>query len=490
MSSPAEVSSGAPPLSAQPLDCAVRKIAAEKSQRRLTPPLLNVDKEWVLAVAMAGAVVFTQSMLMTAGLLYVYFMEDFGASREAAAWPTNLKAAVFGIAGILLPLLHTYLSLFQIAMIGSFLIWISPMICAFAPDMTLIIIFLGAFQGAGMGIVETAVAVAIGTCFQKYRSIAMGLKDGGHTICGLIFPTILSSLEAEYGLRGALGVCGSLCLHVTAFMLTLRRESFTSRRQRPFKDNDRFPIVRPGEDTQTSSGDFVSSSSSKQSASRLQTEGQPVFINVSSPSGARGNIVSSTTPESKSQCESSVPSSDRGVLHNHNIDGHKEDIEKDQQNIFFCPGFYTILLIFAIAQYGIVAARGVIVDYAMDKGADQPKAELMVTYFAVSDFFGRMAIMAFADHGCMSRILVTVVALFLHAVTTLVLPLTSGFRNFLAVYLFSSMTQSTLSPLITVVVADYHGAHRIPLAWGVGGIVAVPLQFATPSITGKCEGKL
>ncbi|XP_077557575.1 uncharacterized protein LOC144172822 [Haemaphysalis longicornis] len=129
MSSPAEVSSGAPPLSAQPLDCAVRKIAAEKSQRRLTPPLLNVDKEWVLAVAMAGAVVFTQSMLMTAGLLYVYFMEDFGASREAAAWPTNLKAAVFGIAG------------------------------------------------AGMGIVETAAAVAIGTCFQKSRSIAMGLKD-------------------------------------------------------------------------------------------------------------------------------------------------------------------------------------------------------------------------------------------------------------------------------------------------------------------------
>lgn len=234
-----------------------------------------------------------------------------------------------------------------------------------------------------MGIVETAAAVAIGTCFQKRRSIAMGLKDGGHTICGLIFPKILSLLEAEYGLRGALGVCGALCLHVTAFMLTLRREPFTSRRQRPFLDNDRFPIASPREDTRTSNGDFISSSPSKQLASRLQTtalthnlEGQPVLTNVSSPPGAGVNVLSSTMAEIKSHSESSVYLSDRGVLHNHNIDGHKEDTEKDKQNIFFSPRFYTIMLMFAIAQYGIVAARGVVVDYAMDKGADQPKAEL------------------------------------------------------------------------------------------------------------------
>ncbi|KAH9379390.1 hypothetical protein HPB48_000479 [Haemaphysalis longicornis] len=345
-----------------------------------------------------------------------------------------------------------------------------------------------------MGIVETVVAVAIGTCFQKCRSIAMGLKEGGHTISGLIFPKILSSLTAEYGLRGALGVCGALCLHVTAFMLTLRREPFTSRRQRHFKEADKVQLGPPKEDVRTPITDIVSSSS-KQSISssenitmRRVLNGSVVFTNVSNASGEKVQAATSNQPRSKQQSRDTVAGTGGGLFQrNRSLDDYKGGIGKDQRKILLSPGFYTKILMFAIAQYGVVAIKAVVVDYGLDKGTDRSKAELMVTYSAASDFIGRIAIMAFADHGRMSRMLVTVVALLLHSVTTLVLPLTSGFEAYLGVYLLSSMMQSSLSPLVTVIVADYHGAHRIPLVWGLSGLMAIPLQFATPSITGKGE---
>ncbi|KAK8773639.1 hypothetical protein V5799_011830 [Amblyomma americanum] len=57
----------------------------------------------------------------------------------------------------------------------------------------------------------------------------MGVKDSGRTLSVLIFPSVVSKLNAEYGFRGALAICGALLMNVTALMLMLRRPQLTRR---------------------------------------------------------------------------------------------------------------------------------------------------------------------------------------------------------------------------------------------------------------------
>ncbi|KAH6931760.1 hypothetical protein HPB50_000353 [Hyalomma asiaticum] len=108
---------------------------------------------WRIAVVGCAVILFTTGVFGTSGLFYVYFMEAFRVSREAASWPASTMAVTLNCSGL------------------------------------------------GIGFVENAMAVTIATSFLNHQSFAMGVKDGGRTLSVLIFPTIVSRFNSLYGIR-------------------------------------------------------------------------------------------------------------------------------------------------------------------------------------------------------------------------------------------------------------------------------------------------
>ncbi|XP_077534893.1 monocarboxylate transporter 12-like isoform X2 [Haemaphysalis longicornis] len=390
-------------------------------------------------------------------------------------------------SGLLVSLLQKYLSMFQIVFLGSVLVWINPMICAFAPNMIFITVFLGGFQGVGMGFVECIVSVAISTCFQKRRGIAMGIKDVGCTLSALVFPKILSLLTAEYTLRGALGICGALCMNVTALVLILRRNPFTIRH----RDSSRkAPAEKPSPQTE----ELLNSSAEK----CTQSERAEIVTKNSSGNELQntvffscgGNDSAPTVQTLKVGNQASQSGKEAVFVLEHDGSSkcdlqtiHKENGSKLQKR-WWRPRFYAVVFQFVIIQYVAVVMRSVNVDYALDKGSELSQAELTVTYCAATDIAGRTAVMMLADCAGLSRTFVACVAMFCYSALTIALRYATGFGSFLALYMCLSMTHASLMTLMLVLVADHFGSNRIAFVWGVSGLLSTPLLLATPSITG------
>ncbi|KAL1474353.1 hypothetical protein MTO96_038035, partial [Rhipicephalus appendiculatus] len=113
-----------------------------QSQKRRTAN--HASAPWRVAVVGGLIVLFATSMFGTSGLFYVYFMDTFGVSHEAASWPASTMAVTLNCAGLVVSLLQRFLSIFQISLLGSLLLWTSLILAAFAPNMGVMTLLFGA----------------------------------------------------------------------------------------------------------------------------------------------------------------------------------------------------------------------------------------------------------------------------------------------------------------------------------------------------------
>lgn len=346
---------------------------------------------------------------------------------------------------------------------------------------------LGFFTGVGMGFVECILSAAISTCFLKRRGIAMGIKDVGCTLSALVFPKILSLLTAEYSLRGALGICGALCMNVTALVLILRRKPFTIRH----RDSSRTtPAEKPSPQTEEllnlrgekcTQSEFTESVTKHSSGNELKNK---VVLSC------RGNDSAPTVQTWKGGNQASQSDKEAVFVLEHdgcsecNVQTIDKEGKSKHPKRWWRPRFYAVVFQFVIIQYVAVVMRSVNVDYALDKGSELSQAELIVTYCAATDIAGRTAVMMLADFAGLSRTFVACVAMFCYSALTIALRYSAGFGSFLASYMCLSMTHASLMTLMLVLVADHFGSNQIAFVWGVSGLLSTPLLLATPSITG------
>ncbi|XP_037277415.2 uncharacterized protein LOC119170345 isoform X1 [Rhipicephalus microplus] len=108
----------------------------------------QTNAPWRVAVVGSLIVLFATSVFGTSGLFYVYFVDTFRVSHEAASWSASTMAAMLNCAGLIVSLLQRFLSIFQISLVGSVLLWTSLMLAAFVPNMELMTLLLGAVHAA------------------------------------------------------------------------------------------------------------------------------------------------------------------------------------------------------------------------------------------------------------------------------------------------------------------------------------------------------
>ncbi|KAH7958617.1 hypothetical protein HPB49_003378 [Dermacentor silvarum] len=106
----------------------------------------HANTSWGVAVVGSAVILFATGVFCTSGLFYVYFVDTFCVSREAASWPASVMGVTLTCSGLVVSLLQCFLSIFQISLLGSILLWTSLMLSAFAPNMQVMTALLGALH--------------------------------------------------------------------------------------------------------------------------------------------------------------------------------------------------------------------------------------------------------------------------------------------------------------------------------------------------------
>lgn len=291
------------------------------------------------------------------------------------------------------------------------------------------IIIICFFAGAGAGTTLVSLSVILATYFDRYRGVASGVKYAGWSCSGLVFPSLLSYLRNEYGLQWTFLMYGAISIHSTAFVLLLREPDWI-KKERKLEER------------------------------RQQTVHNAIPIKAVSQQNSPG-----------SQLDPVI--------------SHKQGDCFGLRVLFRTPMFYVILLHTAWSQYSLSVLQTTIVDYVMDKGSPQDKAEKFITYMSASEMAGRLLVPVLADRGYLRRTTLVMVCFFLLAISTFLLAEVTVYTHCLCICLSESLLFGCITTMKAVLMADYLGIEHVSTCFGIGGLTMFPLIFINPSIIGE-----
>ncbi|XP_075744717.1 uncharacterized protein LOC142803487 [Rhipicephalus microplus] len=154
------------------------------------------------------------------------------------------------------------------------------------------------------------------------------------------------------------------------------------------------------------------------------------------------------------------------------------------------PTFYLLVLGAVASDYTALVVQETIVDYAMDKGVEQKRAELSMTYCAATEFLGRLVLPLVADFKFIGRTTLVASCFSAMTITSLALPHTVSFTGYIIVQMTTIFFLACVTTLKAVLVADSFGAKAVPTFWGANGLALIPLLSANPFITGHFRDKM
>ncbi|KAL1481646.1 hypothetical protein MTO96_015332 [Rhipicephalus appendiculatus] len=152
------------------------------ADRRLSRRVLrkDIDQNWGIAAAAAIASFFNMATQINSGFYFIAIMDTFATDYTSASWPGSVFTIMTYSGSCFVVLLQKFLTVHQIALFGSVLLWTPLIGAAFSPTVTCMTVTLGALHGAGAGIVLVSLMVILGTHFDKYLGAASGIRDAGN----------------------------------------------------------------------------------------------------------------------------------------------------------------------------------------------------------------------------------------------------------------------------------------------------------------------
>lgn len=160
------------------------------------------------------------AVLRSSSVLYVALMEEYNCTYNEATWPFTLIGGVGSLVTVLAGFLAHYLSIRLVVSGGILLNAISVALSSRAVTINQII-YLGALQGAGVGLFVSLIPVLLAQHFDRGRSTAFGFCYAGCTVSSIIFPRLIqhmvlsSTLSHVYevlALSCSIGLFGAMLL--------------------------------------------------------------------------------------------------------------------------------------------------------------------------------------------------------------------------------------------------------------------------------------
>lgn len=174
---------------------------------------------WLIVFACGFSNLCTFPMFQQFGLVFRQKFRDLGISDTQTTTVINLNSAFNASVGLLNgPVFGTF-SYRQVAMFGSLLVATSLFISTMCNSFWMYIIFYAMCYGSGIGITQSANALALNTYFKEKRRIATGLSWSTTALGPIVWPFIITYLKSIYGMEGTLLLFSAFAGH--SFMCSL-----------------------------------------------------------------------------------------------------------------------------------------------------------------------------------------------------------------------------------------------------------------------------
>lgn len=169
---------------------------------------------WPLLCACSVCSMLGSGMVMLAGMFQQVFLEEMRGGVVMTSWITSLFASLLQLAGPLSGLVSGVYGCRVAVMAGGVFLTMGLGLSAFCKSLTALLLAFGISGGLGLGLMYSAVIVAVNLSFVKYRPLATGvvLGSGGLGIIGM--PVLCRHLLDAYSWQETLLFLSCITVHI------------------------------------------------------------------------------------------------------------------------------------------------------------------------------------------------------------------------------------------------------------------------------------
>ncbi|KAH9409998.1 hypothetical protein TYRP_009747 [Tyrophagus putrescentiae] len=177
---------------------------------------------WVISVSIGAINGLTFGLIRSFGVFFFYLRQEFEISRQVASWPFALCTSCTYLTGPITGLLISYFHLRTIVFVGILFTSAGFASCFWVTDISQIVVLVGVVHGFGIGLSYMQTPVIIAQYFTRYTATATAISYAGGTVGSFIFPPLIESVIANYGLKGSFLIIGGILLNGLPFAMLLR----------------------------------------------------------------------------------------------------------------------------------------------------------------------------------------------------------------------------------------------------------------------------
>lgn len=189
-------------------------MSSSESLHEKKPKIPDGGWGWVVVFSSLVISMIADGVSFSFGLLYIEFLNEFGASKSTTAWIGSLFMAVPLLTG---PIMSAFVDRYgckNMTIIGGIISAIGFVLSSYAQSIVVVFITFGVIAGLGLGLCYVTAVVSIAFWFDKKRNLAVGLGACGSGIGTFVYAPLTTFLIEEFGWRGTTLLLAGTFLHM------------------------------------------------------------------------------------------------------------------------------------------------------------------------------------------------------------------------------------------------------------------------------------
>ncbi|XP_050298596.1 monocarboxylate transporter 14-like [Anthonomus grandis grandis] len=187
---------------------------------------------WLVVLASLFINLVSDGITCCFGLLYIDFLNEFGASKSATSWIGSLYVAVPLVGGPLGSALVDRYGCKKMTIVGALISTCGFILSTFAKNIVVMYITFGFLGGIGLALCYVTAVVAIAFWFDTKRTLALGLAAAGCGFGTVIYSPLITMLSLEYSWRGTVLILAGLFANMIVCGLLQRDPDWIIKQER------------------------------------------------------------------------------------------------------------------------------------------------------------------------------------------------------------------------------------------------------------------
>ncbi|XP_018318941.2 monocarboxylate transporter 12-like isoform X2 [Agrilus planipennis] len=192
----------------------IKENCTSENKHNQKPKIPDGGWGWVIVFSSFLMSMIADGICFTFGILYVEFLEEFGASNSVTSWIGSLFVSVPLLTGPIMSALVERFGCRVMTIVGGIISAVGFLLSSFADSIALMYLTFGVISGLGLGVCYVTAVVSIAYWFDKRRTLAVGLGACGTGVGTFIYAPLTQYLIEELGWRGTMIILAGTLLNI------------------------------------------------------------------------------------------------------------------------------------------------------------------------------------------------------------------------------------------------------------------------------------